>query len=84
MQEPEPASSLDQAESDLRRALDGATALALRPLAAHCRVGLARVCVRRGKHHEARNHLVSAIAMYQAMQMPLWTCRAEEVLAAIG
>jgi DNA-binding SARP family transcriptional activator len=77
------ASSLDAAEGELQQALAVATDLGLRPLAAHCRVGLARVCERRGKPHDAREHLLSAIAMYREMDMTFWLDRANRLLAAL-
>jgi tetratricopeptide (TPR) repeat protein len=76
------SSADDAAEGQLQRALAVAAALALRPLAAHCRVGLARVYQHRGKHHDAHEHLASATAMYREMEMPYWVRRAEDIMNA--
>ena len=73
---------LDHAERELERALVVATDHQLRPLAAHCRVGLARVAARRGKDGDARDHLEAALAMYREMTMSFWAERAETALAA--
>ena len=73
-----------RAEGEFQQALALAAALALRPLAAHCRVGLARVYHHRGKHHDAREHLASAIRMYREMEMPFWAGRAQELLAPLA
>jgi DNA-binding SARP family transcriptional activator len=80
----EAGSSSDEPERELQQAVAVATDLGLRPLVAHCQVGLARVAACRGKPHEAREHAMSAIAMYRAMEMPFWTCRAEDLLDALG
>ncbi len=81
----EATSSADgSAEGQLQQALALAATLALRPLVAQCRVGLARVDQHRGKHHDAREHLASAIAMYGEMEMPFWAGRAQELLASLA
>jgi tetratricopeptide (TPR) repeat protein len=73
---------LDGAERELRRALAIATDLELRPLTAHCRVGLARVAQRHGKDGDAGDHLQAALAMYREMTMPFWAGLAENLGAA--
>jgi DNA-binding SARP family transcriptional activator len=78
------SSADDYAEGQLQQALALAATLVLRPVAAHCRVGLARVCQHRGKHHDAREHLASAIGMYLEMEMPFWAGRAQELLAPLA
>jgi tetratricopeptide (TPR) repeat protein len=74
----------DCAEGQLQQALALAETLALRPLAAHCRVGLARVYQHRGKHHDACEHLASAVGLYREMEMPFWAGRAQELLTPLA
>ena len=49
----------------------------MRPLLAHCHLGLGRLYRRLGRPHQAREHLTTAAAMYREMQMPLWLEPAE-------
>jgi tetratricopeptide (TPR) repeat protein len=50
-------------------ALTLAEALAMRPLVAHCHLGLGRLYDRAGDREEARDHLTTAVAMYREMDM---------------
>ena len=72
-------SSPELAEVEFREALGIATRLGMRPLAAHCRRGLARVSQRRGKHDDARDHILAATTMYREMEMFFWLDRTEEL-----
>jgi len=74
----------DCAEGQLQQALALAETLALRPLAAHCHAGLARAYQHRGKHHDAREHLASAVGLYREMAMPFWAGRAQELLTPLA
>jgi tetratricopeptide (TPR) repeat protein len=71
------------AEDELQQALAIASRLALRPLAAHCRVGLAQARARCGKRHDAGEQLKGALAMYRDMEMPFWVNRADGALAVL-
>jgi tetratricopeptide (TPR) repeat protein len=77
-------SSSEPAETEFREALTIATRLGMRPLAAHCRCGLARVSQRRDKHDDARDHIIAATTMYRDMEMVFWLGRAERLLSELG
>jgi tetratricopeptide (TPR) repeat protein len=55
-----------------REALARADELGMRPLGAHCHVGLARLSRRAGDHGKAHEHLATATAMYREMSMTWW------------
>lgn len=49
----------------------------MRPLAAHCRLGLGTVYRRAGDGARARTETAAALDAYRAMQMPHWITRAK-------
>lgn len=51
--------------------------LGMRPLRAHCHLGVGRLHRRVGRHQEAREHLTTATTMYREMGMRFWLERAE-------
>jgi tetratricopeptide (TPR) repeat protein len=61
-----------------------AEALGMRPLQAHCSLGLGTLYATTGWREQARTALSTAIDMYGAMTMTLWLPQAEEVLAQLG
>jgi tetratricopeptide (TPR) repeat protein len=73
----------DTAEARYREALALAEALGLRPLLAHCHVGLG-VLYRRAGKREAREHLTTAGTMFGEMDMRFWLERAEAELKEFG
>jgi len=44
----------------------------MRPLVAHCHLGLAKLSQQIGERDEARKHLSAARAMYRDMDMRFW------------
>jgi tetratricopeptide (TPR) repeat protein len=72
------------AEWHYREALALATELGMRPLVAHCHLGLGKLSRRVGKRQEAREHLTTAATMLRDMDMRFWLARAEAELAALG
>jgi hypothetical protein len=44
----------------------------MRPLAAHCHLGLSRLCRRIARREHAIEELAIATAMYRQMDMPFW------------
>jgi predicted ATPase/class 3 adenylate cyclase len=62
----------EQAEAHHRRALALAEARAMRPLVAHCHLGLGRLYRRAGKGQQAREGLTIATTMYREMAMAYW------------
>jgi hypothetical protein len=53
----------------------------MRPLVAHCHLGLGKLCGRTGNRQQAQEHLATATAMYREMGMDFWL---EQVEAALG
>ncbi len=66
-----------EAEVHYRSALGLAHDLGMRPLVAHCHLGLGRIFRRTGKREQARDHLASATTMYREMDMTYWLEKAE-------
>jgi hypothetical protein len=66
-----------------RDAMTLATELGMRPLIAHCHLGLGRLAGRTGDGEKARHHLTTAAAMYRDMGMDFWLAQAESVLASL-
>ena len=56
----------------------------MRPLVAHCHLGLGTLASRIGDLGEARKHLTTAAAMYREMGMDFWLEKAEAALEGIG
>ena len=69
------------AEACYRQALALADALGMRPLQAHCHLGLGTLYVKTGRHEPARAELSIAIEQYRSMEMTFWLPQAEAVLA---
>jgi hypothetical protein len=56
----------------------------MRPLVAHCHLGLGKLYRRIGKRDEAREHLTTARTMYREMGMPFWLEQAEAELRELA
>ena len=54
-----------------------ATELGMRPLVAHCHLGLGKLYRRTGKREQAQEHLTTATTMYREMGMTYWLEKAE-------
>jgi tetratricopeptide (TPR) repeat protein len=67
----------ESAKSHYDQALARADELGMRPLAAHCRLGLGRLSRRAGDGAGAREHLTTAAIMYREMGMGSWLEKAE-------
>ena len=67
----------DTAEAHYRQALSLAEELGLRPLIAHCHLGLGVLYRRAGTRQQARGHLSIATTMYREMEMPFWLEKAK-------
>ena len=70
-----------QAEAYYRQALALAEELGMRPLQAHCHLGLSTLYANLGRPEQARPELNAAIDLYRAMQMQFWLPQAEAALA---
>jgi tetratricopeptide (TPR) repeat protein len=69
------------AEVRFREAVELAGTLGMRPLVAHCHLGLNQLFLRTGKREPAREHLTTAAAMYKEMDMTYWLEKAEVELS---
>jgi class 3 adenylate cyclase/tetratricopeptide (TPR) repeat protein len=69
--------SLEEAERLYRQALALAEELGMRPLVAHCHLGLGKLYRRPGKREQAQEHLTTATTMYREMGMTYWLEEAE-------
>jgi len=60
-----------------RKALALAEPRGMRPLVAHCHLGLGKLYRRTGQREQAREHLTTATAMFREMDMRFWLEQAE-------
>jgi tetratricopeptide (TPR) repeat protein len=74
----------EQAEAHYQQALALAEELGMRPLVAHCHLGLGRLYYQTGRGEPARAALTTAIDLYRAMDMPFWLPQAEAALAQVA
>jgi DNA-binding NtrC family response regulator/tetratricopeptide (TPR) repeat protein len=77
-------SEVEVAAAHYRQALALAEELGMRPLQAHCRLGLGTLYAKMGQRDSARDELASAIKLYRAMDMTFWLPQAEAWLAQAG
>jgi tetratricopeptide (TPR) repeat protein len=73
-----------QAQAHYQQALALAAELGMRPLVAHCHLGLGTLYSRVGRLEEARTALATASHMYRTLEMSLWLPQAEATLAKVG
>ena len=73
---------VEQAADSFRQALALAEELGMRPLAAHCGLGLGALYRRAGQSERAQEHLTGAIAMFREMDAPSWLFLATEIANA--
>jgi class 3 adenylate cyclase/tetratricopeptide (TPR) repeat protein len=73
----------ERAEAYYRQALALAEALGMRPLQAHCHLGLGTLYAKIGHLGQARADLSIAIELYKAMDMTFWLPQAEATLAQV-
>jgi tetratricopeptide (TPR) repeat protein len=71
------------AETHYRQALALAEELGMRPLVAHCHLGLGALSGKVGRLDQARAGLSTAIELYRSLEMTFWVPRAEAVLAEV-
>jgi tetratricopeptide (TPR) repeat protein len=72
---------VEEAEASYRQALALAEELGMRPLVAHCYLGLGTLYTASGQWEQAHAELSAAIALYRAMDMTFWLPQAETALA---
>ena len=71
------------AEARYREALTLAEPLGMRPLQAHCHLGLGTLYAKVGRREQAWAALSAAIGLYRAMEMTSWLAQAEAALAKL-
>ena len=72
-----------RSEPSFQEALTLAEELGMRPLQAHCHLGLGKLYRRTGRLDEARAELATAVAMLREMGMAFWLPEAEAKLAEV-
>ena len=80
---PGPGGARGDAESLYGQALALAEELAMRPLAAHCQLGLGRLHARLGRPALAAASLAAALAGFTSLGMSYWLAQTEAELAAV-
>jgi tetratricopeptide (TPR) repeat protein len=73
--------NVDEAAAQHRRALALAEELGMRPLQAHCHLGLGKLYCDIDRGEQARAELSTAIDLYRTMDMTFWLPQAEVALA---
>jgi tetratricopeptide (TPR) repeat protein len=73
-----------QAEAHYQQAMALADELGMRPLMAHCYLGLGTLYAKLALREQARAKLSAAISLYHAMEMRFWLPRAEGALAQVA
>jgi tetratricopeptide (TPR) repeat protein len=74
---------VEQAAGHYRRALALAEEIGMRPLQAHCHLGLGTLYATTGQRQQAQAELSAAIGLYRAMDMTFWLPQAEAALAQV-
>ncbi|MBM2803801.1 MAG: family ATPase [Deltaproteobacteria bacterium] len=75
---------VEKAEQHYMQAVTLAEELGMRPLIAHCHIGLGKLYRRTGDLEQAKAHLANGVAMMREMEMGLWLERAEAELKELG
>jgi class 3 adenylate cyclase/tetratricopeptide (TPR) repeat protein len=74
---------IEHAEASYRQALAMATEHGMRPLMAHCYLGLGALSHQEGRSEQASSELSTAVELYRAMDMTFWLPQAEAALAQV-
>ena len=73
----------ERGEAHYRQALVLAEPRGMRPLVAHCHLGLGTLYRQTGKGEQAREHLTTSATMYREMDMSFWLDQAEAAGARV-
>jgi tetratricopeptide (TPR) repeat protein len=76
--------NVETAEGRYREAMALADELGMRPLIAHCHLGLGKLSRGAGRRESAQEHLSAATTMYRDLDMRFWLERAEAQLGSLG
>ena len=68
----------ESGEAHYWKALALAEPRGMRPLAAHCHLGLGKLYLRTGQREQAHEHLAIATKLYREMDMRFWLEQAED------
>jgi DNA-binding SARP family transcriptional activator len=74
----------DRGEAHYRNSLALAEPRGMRPLIAHCHLGLGKLYGRTGKREQTQEHLSVATTMYRELEMPFWLEQAEATLRQVA
>jgi tetratricopeptide (TPR) repeat protein len=74
---------VEPAAAAYQQAVTLAEELGMRPLQAHCHLGLGSLYAKTGHPEQAHTELTAAIALYRAMEMTFWLPQAETLLAQV-
>ena len=74
----------ERGEDHYRQALALAEPRGMRPLVAHCHLGLGTLYRRTGKREQVQEHLTAATMMYREMDMRFWLEKAEAESQALS
>ena len=77
-------SSIAASEEYYRQGLALDEELGMRPLVAHCHLGLGKLYHRTNKREQARERLTIAMTMYRDMGMTYWLEKAEAEMRELG
>jgi tetratricopeptide (TPR) repeat protein len=75
---------VEEAEAHYEQDLVLTEELGMRPLQAHCHLGLGTLYAKTGRREQAHAKLAAAIELYHAMQMTFLLSKAEATLAEVG
>jgi class 3 adenylate cyclase len=75
---------IEGAAASYRQAIALAEELGMRPLLAHCKLGLGTLHAEIGRREEARSELSAAIELYRSMNMAFWLPKAQSALAKVA
>ncbi len=75
--------AVEQAEDYYRQAMAFAEERGMRPLQAHCPLGLGTLYAKVSQREDAHTELAAAIDLYRAMEMTFWLPQAEAALVEV-
>jgi tetratricopeptide (TPR) repeat protein len=75
--------AVEQAETSYHRALALAEDLGMRPVQAHCHLGLGMLYAKLNRQEQAHVELGAATDLYRAMDMTFWLPRSEAAMASL-
>jgi tetratricopeptide (TPR) repeat protein len=75
---------IERAEQHYHQGLALAAELRMRPLVAHCHLGLGKLYRRAGKRDDAAGHFTTAVTMFGEMDMRYWREQAETAMGKLA